>query len=140
VIDPAEILPPAQRRSGKPRTEAERQREGEQLSRAYRAWQREQRDELRAAHPALMQAIDGQFRSCSLINLPGIVAWVLENREIAALSAEERPILLRYLSARLTKLREASGAPPFDDPLDDAGMNAPERTGAFLIFRELLNG
>jgi hypothetical protein len=91
--------------------------EGQKLSRAYRAWQREQLDAaLASAHGATIAELMALLDRLELDSAAALLACI-QRTDWSAVSYDIRFTVLHQINATISRLRERNGMPAIDDPL-----------------------
>lgn len=94
----------------------------------------------KAEHQAMLDSEHGAAyaRMMAIVKrLPGSAVELVDNLQkgwVGALSAQQKFVVLSMIDARIIRVREMDGRPPFDDPLPD------EPDNLFLICRRIIAG
>jgi hypothetical protein len=113
-------------------TKDEKLAEVQKLSRAYRAWQREQLDAaLASAHGATIAELMTLLDRLELSSAAALLNFV-RRCDWSSVSYDTRLTVLHEINERITRMRERHGLAPFDDPLPGQPDNV------FRIIRAIL--
>jgi hypothetical protein len=104
------------------------------MLRAWKAWHREQLEQvLGGPHGAAVAQVVEFLKGMGPQSAPALIA-LLHEHDWRRMDADVRFVVLHEINTAIIKLREQSGLPPFDDALPN------ERDTGFLIVRQLMLG
>jgi hypothetical protein len=100
--------------------------------RAWRTWHHQQLEEVLAGPHAVIATQVVHFLKTMTPASANVLLALMRGQTWASVDANTKFVLLHEINQAITRLREKSGLPPFDDPLPG------ERDTGFLIIRALL--